>query len=339
MNRKICIGKSVVDRRDLSFEMEESPNGIGDVKPKSSQPDHFAFNLVSLAFVDILWVSFYVLLLTILLLLFSRIHKFWNWDILWMTGKRFFWQSNLWYFGINSGIQLLLLGVIISILTIKSVYISHVFLGSTIFFMVLWLVDPSILSTISLIGLTLTISDYMVPMLARSFFKSDVWTTAKEEQFEEVCRTIVVYREKMRLSCESFLLLRTTKPKLVCNTKFFNKPHFIWSFSCSTMEFLLWPYAYWLGLVMPSIICSWCMCWWQFCCWYLEWNTMAFYTSMGCWYRKNAQNSVPTQKWKWDKSKRINNLFFVSMFIIYIYFGYNLLSKLNKRICSNRLPL
>lgn len=88
-------------------------------------------------------------------------------------------------------------------------------LGCTIFFTIIWLLDPSILSTVALFGLTLAISDYLVPFVAKSMFKSETWTPTKEKQLEEICRSVVVYKAKILRSCESYYLLRSVKPKLV----------------------------------------------------------------------------------------------------------------------------
>lgn len=91
---------------------------------------------------------------------------------------------------------------------------------STIFFTIIWLLDPSILSTLSLIGLTLTISDYLVPVVAKSMFKAETWTPTKEKQFDELCQSIIVYYNKIDASFATYVEKRTTNPKLVSVSRF-----------------------------------------------------------------------------------------------------------------------
>lgn len=86
---------------------------------------------------------------------------------------------------------------------------------STIFFTLVWLLDPSILSALSLIGLTLTISDYIVPVLAKSLFKPELWTAVKEKQFEEICKAVVLYQNKIHSSVHLYFGMRSERPKLV----------------------------------------------------------------------------------------------------------------------------
>lgn len=97
--------------------------------------------------------------------------------------------------------------------TLLNVAIS--FTATTIFFTLLWLLNPSVLSFISVFGLTVTICDYVVPLISRSLFKSDIWTDTEEKEYEDICTSIVLYKTKIRLSIDSYLRLRSTKPKIV----------------------------------------------------------------------------------------------------------------------------
>jgi len=86
--------------------------------------------------------------------------------------------------------------------------------GTTFLFLSLWLLDPSVLTTVSILGLTVTISDYVVPMLTAAIFKQEAWTAAKDTTLYNFCRGIVVYRAKVEVSCAAFYVMRTSKPKM-----------------------------------------------------------------------------------------------------------------------------
>lgn len=83
--------------------------------------------------------------------------------------------------------------------------------------MFLWLAEPSLLTTISTLGLLITLTDYFLPTILSSFVNHDNWSVTKEKELEDVCRTIVLYKTKLSTSTRSFYLLRTTRPKLVSN--------------------------------------------------------------------------------------------------------------------------
>jgi len=84
--------------------------------------------------------------------------------------------------------------------------------GTTFLFLSLWLLDPSVLTTVSILGLTVTISDYVVPLVAAALFRPDSWT--KEKEFYDFCRAIVVYRAKVSVSVSTFYMMRTSRPRM-----------------------------------------------------------------------------------------------------------------------------
>lgn len=84
----------------------------------------------------------------------------------------------------------------------------------TIIFMLLWLSSPSVLTTVALIGLFVTLADYFVPILAVMYFKPELWSKAKDQEFEDICRNLIVYRTKLSFTIQSYFIMRITKPKL-----------------------------------------------------------------------------------------------------------------------------
>jgi hypothetical protein len=87
--------------------------------------------------------------------------------------------------------------------------------GSTVLFMFLWLLDPSILTVVSVFGLCVTVSDYVIPSVASSFFKPEKWTARREKEFEELCTNIVLYKARLELTWSRYYKLKTTNRKLV----------------------------------------------------------------------------------------------------------------------------
>ncbi|XP_022917644.1 ADP-ribosylation factor-like protein 6-interacting protein 1 [Onthophagus taurus] len=86
--------------------------------------------------------------------------------------------------------------------------------GTSILFMCIWLLDPSLLTTVSIFGLMITISDYVVPLLAASISKADLWCEKKDKQFEEICKIMLRYFNLMNERVNAFYDLRTTKPRM-----------------------------------------------------------------------------------------------------------------------------
>ncbi|GJQ86867.1 hypothetical protein Trydic_g19535 [Trypoxylus dichotomus] len=86
--------------------------------------------------------------------------------------------------------------------------------GTTILFMSIWLLDPSLLTAISIIGLTITISDYIVPLLTASMMKGDTWSEKKEKQLDEICMMLLKYYNVVVNRATTFCELRALKPKL-----------------------------------------------------------------------------------------------------------------------------
>lgn len=87
--------------------------------------------------------------------------------------------------------------------------------ASSFIFFLLWLIDPSLLTTIAVIGLIATISDYLVPTMSSGLFRNDNWTGAHEKKLEDLCRMLVIYYTHMTTLMGSFYLMRTVRPKMV----------------------------------------------------------------------------------------------------------------------------
>lgn len=78
-----------------------------------------------------------------------------------------------------------------------------------------WMLDPSLLTTVSCICLFITVLDYVVPTITASICNPVNWTAAKEKQLEDICKAIV---NNQTLTTQYWLAikdLKASRPKLV----------------------------------------------------------------------------------------------------------------------------
>lgn len=81
-------------------------------------------------------------------------------------------------------------------------------------FLLFWMLDPSLLTTVSCICLFITVLDYVVPTITASICNPANWTAAKEKQLEDICKAIV---NNQTLTTQYWLAikdLKASRPKL-----------------------------------------------------------------------------------------------------------------------------
>uniref|UniRef100_A0A2K6UJC5 ADP ribosylation factor like GTPase 6 interacting protein 1 n=1 Tax=Saimiri boliviensis boliviensis TaxID=39432 RepID=A0A2K6UJC5_SAIBB len=75
---------------------------------------------------------------------------------------------------------------------------------SSVFLMIYYL-DPSVLSGVSCFVMFLCLADYLVPILALRIFGSNKWTTEQQQRFHEICtvgwwkRLVTLKEEKPKM--------------------------------------------------------------------------------------------------------------------------------------------
>jgi hypothetical protein len=84
-----------------------------------------------------------------------------------------------------------------------------------------WYLDPSVLTTVSVIGLIATLVDYLVPTLTASICHPENWTGSKERKFEEICRELVNSEAEGAVKWAMFYNMRHSRPKVVGSHPFF----------------------------------------------------------------------------------------------------------------------
>ncbi|XP_030067741.1 ADP-ribosylation factor-like protein 6-interacting protein 1 [Microcaecilia unicolor] len=84
---------------------------------------------------------------------------------------------------------------------------------SFVFLMVYYL-DPSVLSGVSCFIMFLCLADYLVPTLAPRIFGSNKWTTEQQQRFHEICSNLVKSRRRVVGWWKRLFALKEEKPKV-----------------------------------------------------------------------------------------------------------------------------
>lgn len=92
----------------------------------------------------------------------------------------------------------------------KKFYPGVIFGVISLVFLILWYLDLSTLTLVSLIALCGAVFDYGYGILAHFLFHAENWTGSKENQFEEACNEICATKIKL---CSWYTFLFTAKEK------------------------------------------------------------------------------------------------------------------------------
>lgn len=84
----------------------------------------------------------------------------------------------------------------------------------TLLFLCLWYFEPSILTTLSILGIVVCVADYAVPLVCANIFDPAKWTGTQERKFEEICKQLVQTRQQFLDYYAYMNTTRDTKPKL-----------------------------------------------------------------------------------------------------------------------------
>lgn len=85
---------------------------------------------------------------------------------------------------------------------------------TTFIFMLIWYFEPSVLTTFSLIGLILTLIDFLVPIIGPTVLGRDKWTGVQEKQYEQICIRIHNFRYHVADFQETVSSLKNDRPKV-----------------------------------------------------------------------------------------------------------------------------
>jgi len=82
----------------------------------------------------------------------------------------------------------------------------------TVMFLTVWYSEPSLLPLLSLLGLFLTLADYLGPRVLDKVFPEDSWSADKEARLEDVARSLVRLSNLLQDLGSSLAGLRTSNP-------------------------------------------------------------------------------------------------------------------------------
>ncbi|XP_077979854.1 ADP-ribosylation factor-like protein 6-interacting protein 1 [Glandiceps talaboti] len=85
--------------------------------------------------------------------------------------------------------------------------------GVTIKFLIICLLQPSILTSIALTIMALCLVDYLVPAVSSKYLQTNEWTPDQERQFQHVCIELVNDKRCIQDVVNSAKKLRQEKPK------------------------------------------------------------------------------------------------------------------------------
>jgi len=90
-----------------------------------------------------------------------------------------------------------------------------IIVGMTSFiFLVIWYFEPSVLTTFSLVGLSLSLIDFLVPIVGPTVLGRSKWTGVQEEQFKQICIRILNFRYHFADFVDTMVGLKNEKPKV-----------------------------------------------------------------------------------------------------------------------------
>ncbi|KAL4240075.1 ADP-ribosylation factor-like protein 6-interacting protein 1 [Mactra antiquata] len=96
----------------------------------------------------------------------------------------------------------------------KPIYPGIIVGLTTFLFLLIWYFEPSVLTTFSLIGLTLSLTDFLVPIVGPTVLGGKKWTGVQEKQYEQICIRIHNFRYHIHDAVDTMITLKNDRPKV-----------------------------------------------------------------------------------------------------------------------------
>jgi hypothetical protein len=84
----------------------------------------------------------------------------------------------------------------------------------TLEFLILWYVEPSVLTTLCVIGIVVTAVDFALPAITGHLSGASEWGPVKEGQFNEICKRILHAKQHFDCAKNHLISTKQDKPKL-----------------------------------------------------------------------------------------------------------------------------
>ncbi|XP_040070217.1 ADP-ribosylation factor-like protein 6-interacting protein 1 isoform X2 [Ixodes scapularis] len=81
-------------------------------------------------------------------------------------------------------------------------------------FLLLWYLEPSLLTTLSLAGMVACLADYLVPLACSHLCSQDKWTSQHERQLQDICLEVVHAKHSLMGFCTAIKTMKQEKPKM-----------------------------------------------------------------------------------------------------------------------------
>lgn len=101
----------------------------------------------------------------------------------------------------------------------KNSYLGVILATTTVGFLLLWRLSPSILSTLSITAIILTLLDYLGPMMTSHFCHPEKWTSTKERKLESICLSLAANKIYFTNLIKTFYQMKRDRPKSVSNIR------------------------------------------------------------------------------------------------------------------------
>ncbi|XP_006637238.1 ADP-ribosylation factor-like protein 6-interacting protein 1 [Lepisosteus oculatus] len=85
---------------------------------------------------------------------------------------------------------------------------------TTLLFLMVYYLDPSVLTGVSCLVMVLCLADYLVPTLAPRIFGANKWTTEQQQRFHEICGNLVKTQRRVVGWWKRVFALKEEKPKM-----------------------------------------------------------------------------------------------------------------------------
>lgn len=84
----------------------------------------------------------------------------------------------------------------------------------TLKFLLIWYIEPSVLTSICLTGIVVCTLDFALPPLTGLLFSSSDWDNARDEQYDSVCRRLLHAKQHFLSIVNYMVTTKQEKPKL-----------------------------------------------------------------------------------------------------------------------------
>ena len=86
-------------------------------------------------------------------------------------------------------------------------------LSVSLVFVLVWLLNASVLTTLSVIGFVITVSDYAVPIVCSNFVDPSLWTEREDKVYDTVCEELATLTFLLMSMYNQWRQMKETKPK------------------------------------------------------------------------------------------------------------------------------